>query len=134
MREITEPVPERALERLSSYWLIERGQGGAEPVSTRAPTMDLARTLTVFGFRQEAEMFLHFHKERHGLKLVEIDVPELLSLLLDPVAEVQWVSLDPPPEGLHTKVLPVCFSRDGFIDFIMSRLEGRFKASAEGAS
>lgn len=144
-REITGPVPERALERLSRYWVIERGEEDSEEgkegtkgteeatesVSARVFIIYPALELPVFVFREEAEIFLHFHRERHALKLKKIDSSGLLSLLLDPAREMKSVLLDPYPKELYTAMIPLRLTCDGFIDFIMARLEKRFKASAK---
>lgn len=130
MRETTAPTPKQPLESLSRYWLITHEAGGTGFEGTGALTAGFGRTLPVFRFREEAEMYLHFRREREGLSPTEIGAAELLVILLESLKYVEWILLDPLPETLHVTT-PLALSRKGFTNLVMDRREKYCKAHNE---
>lgn len=86
----------------SEYWLITHGDGEIpSPFTTRFG----GEALPVFGFEEEADMFLKFSKledPESGRRLRRATTGELLSILSGPCKNFGWVAFDPLPT-LFTK-------------------------------
>ena len=79
----------------TAWWLIS---GGPDPAGVLTLELDgLGRTLPVFSFRQEAEMFLAFGALGEGWRAAQSGAGGLLSVFLDVGADVESVVLDPLP-------------------------------------
>lgn len=106
-----------------TYWLIS---GGPEPGGVFVLNHDgFEKSLPVFGFREEAEMFLRLGgRDGDGWHARESEAGELTSLLGGPCADVESVALDPLPEILE----------DGAVGLVRVRRE-RFleRISASGS-
>jgi len=79
------------------FWLISKTDAG----SSGALTAELAggeKALPVFSFEDEAGMFLGLGTLRGGWRVRETTTGELVSILLGPHADVEWVLLDPLPD------------------------------------
>lgn len=86
----------------AAYWLI---CDGTEP--TRAFVLDLAglgRSLPVFSFREEAELFLALGGLGGDWAVREGGTGDFISLLLGPRADLANVVLDPLPAMLRDSV------------------------------
>ena len=66
--------------------------------------------LSVFSFKEEAEVFLHLKGAGEGWQTKETTHGDLVSVLYGPCRYVEQVSLDPLPEVLE----PVGLTREAF--------------------
>ena len=97
------------------YWLICDGRE-----SSRAFVLDLAglgRSLPVFSFREEAELFLALGGLGDGWAVREGGTGDFVSLFFEPDANLGSVVLDPLPAMLRDSVAGlVSVSPDRFMD------------------
>ncbi len=112
-----------------TYWLLTKiGDGRIEPLIVNrlgANGLD-AKTLPVFSFRDEAEMFSLLEGLNGGWRVRETSAEELLSLLAGLCAGVKLVALDPLPEmvanGTNDVTLGlVSVSREQFTERVAAR-------------
>lgn len=113
---------------LSTYWLITHsGDGGPEPITNGCGS---DKTLPVFGFEEEAEMFLKFASLEDGLRIRRATTGELLSVLLGPCKDTGWVSFDPLPGAFaEPKSDPSRMERGRFMAFLTG--EAGIRATVE---
>lgn len=78
------------------YWLIKRPAGGS--IEALAVEFGGAKTLPVFSFEEEAELFLALGVSGEGWKVGRSGAGEILSLLHGPLSDAAGVALDPVPE------------------------------------
>jgi hypothetical protein len=101
-----------------SFWLIARHHHcRIEPF-----TIDLTygEVLPVFGFEEEAELFLRLGMLGTGWRARRTTAGELISILYGPCAGVERVVLDPLPEILcEATVGPVNLARKYFVRTIV---------------
>jgi hypothetical protein len=102
------------------WWLIAKTENGrVEFLTTRAQNEDGGETLPVFGYDEEAEMFLWLEVSSHGWRTRESSAGELISVLYGPCKGVEKVVLDPLPQLLAEKTVGlVSMERERFVDFI----------------
>ena len=81
----------------ATYWLISNGPAGVLKLDLDG----LGRTLPVFSFKEEAEMFLALDGMGDGWRSGESGAGDLYALFLDVCADVESVVLDPLPAMLH---------------------------------
>lgn len=86
--------------------------------------MDLAglgRSLPVFSFREEAELFLTLGGLGGGWRAVESGAGDILALIFGPGADVKSVVLDPIPTMLRDSTAGlVSLSLESFVDRFLS--------------
>ena len=124
-----EPVRQAGSVQRQTYWLLTKiGDGRIEPlIVNRLGANHLgAKTLPVFSFRDEAEMFSLLEGLNGGWQTRETSAGELLSLLAGLCAGVKLVALDPLPEmvanGTSGMTLGlVSVSRERFTERVASR-------------
>jgi hypothetical protein len=82
--------------RSEAWWMISReGAGGVEPLALGHPS---TRALALFGFAEEAELYLCLAGiESDGWGVRESGPGEVASMLFGPCAGVKLVALDPLP-------------------------------------
>ena len=102
----------------SSYWLIAKNENGRIEVSNvRLPGGEEAQA--VFGYEEEAELFLCLEVSSHGWRTRKSSAGELISVLYGLRNGVEKVVLDPLPRMLAEKTVgPVSMERERFVDFI----------------
>lgn len=113
VQDITASAEERRPKspREATWWLVVRD----DPPDVYI--VDGRKTLPVFGFREEAEMFLRFEAGGDGWRLQEVTASALHLVLLGICGSAERVALDPPPRAVA----------DGVIDLISQswrRFEG----------
>lgn len=88
------------MEKLAGakYWLISGGPAG--PDVLLLGLADLGRSLPVFSFREEAELFLALGDLGDPWRVVERGAGDLISLFFGTLADVESVVLDPLPAML----------------------------------
>lgn len=108
------PAAQRGATR--SFWLIFDRRGG--PLTLRPA--GAGKTLAVFSFVEEADLFLRLVTEEAGLCIGEITREELISLLFEHCPGVEQVALDPPGRN-ESFVRLVSLDRDEFLRFLSRR-------------
>lgn len=106
----------------AKHWLISGGAGLADVL-----TLDLdgvGRTLPVFSFREEAELFLALSGLDDGWLASENGVGDLVALFLGDGADVESVILDPLPAMLSD-------SSAGLVALSLGRFVDRFLSTEE---
>lgn len=104
----------------ASYWLIEKNANGPMELLIFELASG-ADVLPVFGFREEAELFLELGSCKDW-RIRESRAGEIISVLYGPCADVEGVALDPLPEMVAEKTVGlVCLSRQRFVDRITDR-------------
>lgn len=106
----------------AKHWLISGGAGLADVL-----TLDLdgvGRTLPVFSFREEAELFLALSGLDDGWLASENGVGDLMALFLGDGADVESVILDPLPAMLSD-------SSAGLVALSLGRFVDRFLSTEE---
>jgi len=95
----------------SSYvWIIARKRAGGrlEALTVRRPDAPREKALAVFGFAEEAGLYLRLGGlEGDGWQVRESGPGEVASVLLDPCAGAKRVALDPLPEAAADGALDV---------------------------
>ena len=96
----------------SAYWLIVKNDNG--PLEVLTIDLDGQKTMPVFSFREEAEMYMRF--EVRGSRWVRKTSPgKLASLLFGSYSCVEKVALDPLPKICDERMTPlVSVSRKEF--------------------
>jgi hypothetical protein len=89
------------------WWLIAKTEyGRVEFLTTMARDEDGGETLPVFGYEEEAEMFLHLGGySDDGWSARESSTGEIVSVLYGPCSGVESVALDPLPEMMDDETL-----------------------------
>jgi hypothetical protein len=108
-------------------WLLTRQREGSEEILISSSSGG-ARTLHVFSFREEAELFLSLGGVvGDGWRVSQVGAPELATVLLGPYRHVDRVTLDPLPEGLGAEPLNVLasMSRAHFARLMVGRATAR---------
>ena len=108
-----------------AFWLISKIEGGRMDILTT----DLAGrgpALPVFGFAEEAAMYLEFRPEQGRWRVRETAIGELVSVLLGPCSGVGRVLLDPVP-NLGGRVLSelVAVERGEFVEYLLGSAKRR---------
>ncbi len=107
--------------RRCTYWLITRYEGHRMEVFT-ADLDGAGEVLPIFGFEQEAAMFLRLGTLGTGWQARETWVGELLSFLYGPCGGIERVALDPLPQIFDEAVLYLlCMNRKDFVRTLAGR-------------
>jgi hypothetical protein len=95
-------------------WLIARDRDTG--VEVFAVKRDGGRILPVFGFEEEAELFLRLGALGDGWRARETSSGELVSVLCGPCARVEKVALDPLPFAVNAEewIDLFCLDREAF--------------------
>jgi hypothetical protein len=108
---------------LGLFWLIEKVEAGRMSVmTTDLPTGEKA--LPVFGFADEARMFLDLGELRGGWRVRATTTGELASVLLGPCADADQVLLDPVPDvGASASLVGI--EREAFVEWLLDHRTAR---------
>ena len=114
--------------RSAVFWVIvKKGVGWDEALTVNLETGKEA--LAVFGFEDEARMFLFLGTLGAGWQLKETTAGELTSMLLGPWAGIGFVSLDPLPELVYKGMVGlVSLRKEQFMDGLINSSRFRGKA------
>jgi hypothetical protein len=105
--------------RRPRWWLVAKTENGRVEFLITARDEDGEEILPVFGYEEEAEMFLWLEVSSHGWRTRESSAGELISVLYGPCKGVEKVVLDPLPQLLAEKTVGlVSMERERFVDFI----------------
>jgi hypothetical protein len=84
--------------RRPRWWLIAKTENGRVEFLTTARDEDGGETLPVFGYEEEAKMFLHLGGySDDGWSVRESSSGEIISVLCGPCSGAESVALDPLP-------------------------------------
>ena len=110
------------------YWVIVRhGTGLAEIFTANFPGSE--PVLAVFGFREEAQLFMEEELGEGGWQVRSTGAGELISVLYGPCRRAGRVALDPLPTMLVEGMVDlVSLSRERFIDSLLDRGHSGFEA------
>jgi hypothetical protein len=100
--------------RSETWWMISReGARGVVPLTLGRPGR---RALALFGFAEEAALYLHLADlENDGWWVRESGPGEIASMLFGPCAGVNLVALDPLPVGVDGTLDSVCTEKRRFL-------------------
>ena len=103
-----------------NLWLISNGGDGRDDVLN--VDHDGERSLAVFGFREEAELYLRSAGLGDGWRAVDTKDADVLSLLRGPFAHLGGVVFDPLPNGFSAGLDGSArFERGRFVDWLSRR-------------
>ena len=109
------------------WWLIAKTENGrVEFLTTTARDEEGGETLPVFGYEEEAEMFLHLGGYGDdGWRARESSIGEIVSVLCGPCSGVEGVSLDPLPGGMvpDGTLCLVWLGRERFLEQLLGHAE-----------
>jgi hypothetical protein len=108
--------------RRPTWWLIAKIENGrVEFLTTTARDEDGGETLPVFGYEEEAEMFLHLGGYGDdGWRARESSTGEIVSVLYGPCSGTESVALDPLPEMMDDETLAlVRLGRKRFLGWLL---------------
>jgi hypothetical protein len=112
--------------RRPRWWLIAKTEKGrVEFLTTMAQNEDGGETLPVFGYEEEAEMFLHLGGYGDdGWSARESSSGEIVSVLCGPCSDAEGVALDPLPGMVGDgTVCLVWLGRERFLDQLLGHAE-----------
>ena len=102
----------------SSWWLLARHRDSQTEVLTL--TCNGYEVLPVFGFREEAEMYLQIEMLDEDWCVRKASTGELLSVLSGPYAGVRSVTIDPYPSALSYEAAePAGIDPERFVSRVM---------------
>ena len=117
-------VPRRA--GTQRYWLIAKdakdgfGRPASQPDLLTVDLDGTGQALPVFGFEEEAEMFLWLQTTEDGREVRETTPGQLVSILYGPCADVGRVMLDPLPEiGARMQNGLLGMDRNDFVESVL---------------
>ena len=104
--------------RYETWWMISReGARGVEPLTLGRPGR---RALALFGFAEEAALYLHLaNLENDGWWVRESGPGEVASMLFGPCAGVNLVALDPLPVAVDGTLESICMDKRRFLARLM---------------
>ena len=109
-----------ATRRRPKWWLIAKTEYGRVEFLTMARDEDGGDTLPVFGYEEEAEMFLHLGGYGDSWSARESSSGEIVSVLYGPCSGVEGVALDPLPEMMDDETLAlVRLGRKRFLGWLL---------------
>ena len=118
--------------RRPRYWTIVE-EGPSRPEVFTVDSDGYGEALVVFGFEEEAEMFLALEEMGAGWRIHETTAGELVSLLHGPCAGVDRVEIDPLPRRIsdRTDIHPLSVSST---NFARALLDANGSTAAGGAA
>jgi hypothetical protein len=112
---------EGARRRRPMWWLIAKTEAGGVEFLTTARDEDGEETLPIFGYEEEAKMFLHLGGYGDdGWSARESSSGEIISVLCGPCSGAEGVALDPLPGMVSDGML--CFvwlGRERFLRWLL---------------
>jgi hypothetical protein len=125
---IEEISPRVGLERAATeetrrrprWWLIAKHENRQVEFLTMAHDEDDEEILPVFGYEEEAEMFLHLGRYGDSWSARESSNGEIVSVLCGPCSSAGSVVLDPLPEMMDDEMLAlVRLGRRRFLGWLL---------------
>lgn len=121
-REVTQLGREEGARGRVAYWVLAK-RGGSQVQPLTIALDGSGEALPVFGFEEEAEMFLWFEGLDSGWRVREASSGELISLLYGSCARVGLVALDPLPPaaqpGDGAAMHPASVGRGEFVETLL---------------
>ena len=98
IEEISIRAATKGTRRRPRWWLIAKTENSRAEFLTTACDCDGGETLAVFGYEEEAEMFVYLGGYGdHGWNARESSSGEIVSVLCGPCSDTEGVVLDPLP-------------------------------------
>jgi hypothetical protein len=98
IEEISTRAATEGIRRRPRWWLIAKTENSRVEFLTTARDENGGETLPVFGYEEEAEMFLHLSGYGDdGWSVRESSSGEIVSVLCGPCSGAEGVALDPLP-------------------------------------
>jgi hypothetical protein len=122
LEEISIKAAPEGTRRGPRWWLIAKTENGrVEFLTTAARDEDGGETLPVFGYEEEAEMFLHLSGYGDdGWSARESSSGEIVSVLCGPCSGAEGVALDPLPGMVSDGMLClVWLGRERFLGWLL---------------
>ena len=117
-----------------SFWLIVKHRTGGMEV-LRTTLASGAEAVAVFGFEEEARMFLELGTSGGGWRVRETTAGELVSVLLGPCSSVDRVVLDPLPGPFaETLMLLASTGRKAFVERCLNDEKNRRRPPVRGVA
>lgn len=111
------------MARRPSYWTIAR-EGSYHPETLTIDSVDGDEALAVFGFREEADLFLRFQVTSDGWHIRETTAGELVSVLYGPHSDVEQILIDPLPLSIcgATSIIQLSISKAEFTRLLVENI------------
>jgi hypothetical protein len=120
IEEISTRAASEGTRRRPRWWLITKTENGRIEFLTTFRDEDSGEALPVFGYEEEAEMFLHLSGYADSWSVRESSTGEIVSVLLGPCSGAESVALDPPPEMVADGTLSlVSLRRKRFLERLL---------------
>jgi hypothetical protein len=115
-------------------WLIARDRDAG--VEVFAVKRGGGRILPVFGFEEEAELFLRLGALGDGWRARETSSGELVSVLCEPCARIEKVALDPLPFAVNAeeRIDLFCLDREAFTRTLLGERQPPRERPAPGGT
>jgi hypothetical protein len=112
----TRAASEGTRRRRPRWWLITKNENARIEFLTTGRDEDGGEALPIFGYEEEAELFLHLSGYADSWSVRESSSGEIVSVLLGPCSGAESVALDPPPEMVADGTLSlVSLRRERFL-------------------
>jgi len=119
IEEISTRAASEGTRRRPRWWLITKTENGRIEFLTTFRDEDGGEALPIFGYEEEAEMFLHLSGYADGWSVRESSTGEIISVLCGPCSGAESVALDPPPEMVADGTLSlVSLKRKRFLEWV----------------
>ncbi len=111
------------MARRASYWTIAR-EGSCHSETLTIDTDGGDEALAVFGFREEADLFLSFQGTSDGWHIRETTAGELVSVLYGPHSGIERILIDPLPRGIYggTSIIQLSIGRADFTRLLVEKV------------
>jgi hypothetical protein len=120
IEEISTRAASEGTRRRPRWWLITKTENGRIEFLTTFRDEDGGEALPIFGYEEEAEMFLHLSGYADGWNVRESSTGEIVSVLSGPCSGAESVALDPPPEMVADGTLSlVSLKRKHFLEWVL---------------
>ena len=120
IEEISTRAASEGTRRRPRWWLITKTENGRIEFLTTFRDEDGGEALPVFGYEEEAEMFLHLSGYADSWSVRESSTGEIVSVLSGPCSGAESVALDPPPEMVADGTLSlVSLKRKHFLEWVL---------------
>jgi hypothetical protein len=120
IEELSTRAASEGTRRRPRWWLIAKNENGRIEFLTTFRDEYGGEALPIFGYEEEAEMFLHLSGYADSWSVRESSSGEIVSVLSGPCSGAESVALDPPPEMVAGATLSlVSLRRKRFLERLL---------------